>query len=190
MAEFKVHDIDSAPDKAKPLLESSKDDLSMIPNLHGVFAESPPALEAYQRLHGLFEQTSLSATERNVVWLTINVRHNCHYCVPAHTAIAKSQDVDEDIIAALRENRPLNDDKLEALRRFTLAVVEKRGEVTGDDLAAFYDAGYAQEQVLDIVLGVAQKVMSNYTNAIAETPLDDAFKTFEWSPQEKRQAAE
>lgn len=184
MTEFKIHDIDSAPNDAKPLLEKSKAAFGRIPNLHGVMAESPQHLEAYQTLHALFEQTSLSVEERNVVWMAINVHHACHYCVPAHTTIAKSQGVREAVIDALRSGAPLPDDKLEALRTFTIALTEKRGEVSQADLDAFYAAGYGDRQVLDITLGLAQKVLSNYTNHMAQTPLDDFAKPYAWSPAE------
>lgn len=178
MSNFKIHDIDSAPENSKPLLQGSKDSFGIIPNLHGVMAEAPKVLEAYQRLHTLFSETSFNADEVNVVWLAINVEHDCHYCIPAHTGIAKSMNVDDEIINALREEKPLKDTKLNALLNFTLSVVRKRGEVSKDELAEFMDAGYTQQQVLEVILGVSQKIMSNYINHIAETPVDDAFKQF------------
>ncbi|MFU8784687.1 carboxymuconolactone decarboxylase family protein [Aliidiomarina sp.] len=178
MSEYKIHSIDSAPDGSKPLLEGSQKAFGMIPNLHGVMAEAPTVLEAYQKLHQLFTETSLSSDEQNVVWLTINVEHECHYCVPAHTGIAKSMQVSEQVITALRDQTPLEDKKLEALRTFTLAAVRKRGAVNESDLEAFYDAGFTQQQVLEVLLGVSQKVLSNYVNHIAKTPVDEAFKQF------------
>jgi len=156
--------------------------MGMIPNLHGVMAESPQTLDAYQTLTRLFSETSLTAVERNVVWLTINVRHDCHYCVPAHTAIAKSQGVPDAVIDALREDQPLQDEKLEALRVFTLAVVDKRGAVDPADFEAFFAAGYAQRQALDVVTGVAHKVLSNYVNHFADTPVDETFAKYAWTP--------
>lgn len=178
MSEYKIHSIDSAPDGSKPLLEGSQKAFGMIPNLHGVMAEAPTVLEAYQKLHQLFTETSLSSDEQNVVWLTINVEHECHYCVPAHTGIAKSMHVGDEVINALRNKTPLADEKLEALRTFTLAAVRKRGAVNESDLDAFHDAGFTQQQVLEVLLGVSQKVLSNYVNHIAKTPVDEAFKQF------------
>ena len=183
MAKFKIHDIDSAPEASKPLLEASKKGAGFVPNLHGVMAESPQHLEGYKTLHALFEKSSLSVEERNVVWLAINVRHACHYCVPAHTMIAQMQGVSEDIITTLREDRPLENPKLEALRVFTLAVVDKRGVVSEAEFDAFFKAGFAQRQALDVVLGVAQKVMSNYVNHFAQTPVDEVFKSKAWEPR-------
>tara|TARA_R100001129_G_scaffold3196_2_gene3216 strand:- start:10564 stop:10785 length:222 start_codon:yes stop_codon:yes gene_type:complete len=68
--------------------------------------------------------------------------------------------------------------KLQALRIFTEAVLEKRGHVDETDLRPFFEAGYGNRQVLEIILGIAQKTMSNYTNAIAQTPIDEPFEKF------------
>ena len=182
MSEFRIHDQQSAPEESRPLLEQSQKTYGMIPNLHGVLAESPQALKAYQDLHELVLNTSLDDTETNVVWLTINVEHGCHYCVPAHTAIAHSMNVDPAIIEALREQKPLDDPRLEALRTFTLNLVRERGRVTPEQLAAFHEAGYSERQVLDILVAVSQKVMSNYLNHIAGTPVDAPFEKFAWQP--------
>jgi uncharacterized peroxidase-related enzyme len=182
MNSFSIHDENSAPEGSRPLLEGSRESFGMIPNLHGVLAESPQALQAYQDLHELFTQTSLDDTEKNVVWLAINVEHGCHYCVPAHTAIAHSMQVDPAIIEALREEQPLEDPRLEALRSFTLNLVRERGRVTPEQLSAFRAAGYGERQVLDILVAVSQKVLSNYLNHIAETPVDAPFEKFAWQP--------
>ncbi|WP_116770571.1 carboxymuconolactone decarboxylase family protein [Maribacter litoralis] len=181
MTTLKVHDIESAPESSKPLLENSLKAFGMVPGLHGVLASAPKALEGYQVLHQLFTETSFNNDELTVVWQTINVEHACHYCVPAHTGIANMMKVDEAITEALRNETPLADEKLEALRTFTLSVVRNRGNVTQEDLDAFYAVGYGEQQVLEIILGLAQKTISNYTNHIANTPVDDAFKKFEWS---------
>jgi alkylhydroperoxidase family enzyme len=185
MSDFKIYDKDSAPADSKPLLQNSLDAFGMIPGLHGVMAEAPAVLEGYQALHSLFQKTSFDANELTVVWMTINVEHECHYCVPAHTAIAHMMKVDADIIDALRNETPLASDKLEALRTFTLAITRQRGNVTQDQLDAFFAAGYAQQQVLEIILGLAQKVMSNYVNHVAETPVDAPFQKFVWQKTAK-----
>lgn len=180
MTTLKVHNIESAPDESKALLENSQKAYGMIPGLHGVLAASPQLLTAYQQLHELFVNSSFNEDELTVVWQTINVEHNCHYCVPAHTGIAKMMKVDDAIIEALRNETPLEDSKLEALRNMTLSVVRNRGNVSQEDLDAFYAAGYGERQVLDIILGMSQKVISNYTNHIAHTPVDAAFEKFAW----------
>lgn len=181
MTTLKIHNIESAPADAKPLLENSQKAYGMIPGLHGVLAGSPQILQAYQTLHELFTQSSFNEEELTVVWQAINVEHSCHYCVPAHTGIANMMKVDENITEALRNETPLESSKLEALRTMTLAIVKNRGNITQADLDAFYEAGYQEKHVLDIILGLSQKTISNYTNHIANTPVDAAFEKFAWS---------
>lgn len=183
MTTFTLHTNETAPDATQPLFENSLKAFGMIPNLHAVMGESPELLEAYQTVHNLFMKTSLTAEQQTVVWQTINVEHECHYCVPAHTAVAGMMGVDEAISNALRDNKPLPE-KLEILRSFTLKMVRQRGQVGEADVTAFLDAGYSRQNILEVVLGLSQKVMSNYTNHMADTPLDDPFKPFKWSPAE------
>ena len=182
MSHFTLHTMETAPTESKPLFENSIKAFGMVPNLHAVMAESPEHLQGYQVLHDLFQKTSLSVTERNLVWLTINVEHGCHYCVPAHSAIALSQGVESDIVDTLRAGKPLADTRLEALRTFTLQMVRKRGDVSDAELDAFFAAGFTRRHALDVVLGLAQKVMSNYVNHIAKTPVDPPFAKFAWEP--------
>ena len=184
MTEFTLHEKNTAPQGSRPLLENSEQALGMIPGLHAVMAEAPGLLEGYQQLHRLFTETSFDATEQTVVWQTINVEHACHYCVPAHTAIAKMTDVPDEVTEALRNETPLPTAKLEALSDFTLSVVRDRGNVDDDTLQRFLDAGYTKRNLLEVVLGVSQKVMSNYTNHIADTPIDKPFQQFEWRRRE------
>lgn len=181
MTTLKVHTIESAPEASKSLLENSQKAYGMIPGLHGVLAGSPGLLNAYQTLHELFVASSFNEEELTVVWQTINVEHECHYCVPAHTAIAGMMKVDNDITEALRNRTPLANSKLETLRNMTLSMVRNRGNVSQEDLTAFYAAGYGEQQVLDIILGLSQKVISNYTNHIAKTPVDVPFQQFAWT---------
>ena len=178
-----VHDLDSAPDASKPLLENSIKAFGRLPSLHGVMAASPGLLEGYQHLHRLaIEGTAFTPEERTVVWMTVNVANACHYCVPAHTGIAKREKIDDDIVDALRDETPLPV-RLEALRDFTLAVRETHGRPEQGAVDAFFAAGFDERAILDVILIVAQKVMSNFTNAIFDTPTDAAFAPFAWEPK-------
>ena len=183
MSTLKIHSIESSPEGSKALLENSQKAYGMIPGLHGVLAGAPGILEAYQTLHQLFVDSSFNNEELTVVWQTINVAHECHYCVPAHTGIAKMMKVDEKITEALRNSTPLENPKLEALRDMTLSIVRNRGNVEDGEIQAFYTAGYGERQVLEIILGLSQKVISNYTNHIAKTPVDAPFQKFAWKKE-------
>ncbi|WP_339663370.1 carboxymuconolactone decarboxylase family protein [uncultured Polaribacter sp.] len=180
MTTLKIHNLETAPERSKELVAQSLKSNGMIPGLHGVLAGSPELFEAYQTLHKLFTATSFNAEELTVVWQTINVEHECHYCVPAHTAIAGMMKVDQNITEALRNETPLENPKLEALRTLTLIITRNRGHVSQEELTAFYAAGYGEQQVLEIILGLSQKVISNYTNHIANTPVDAPFQAFAW----------
>jgi len=181
MTTLKVHTIESAPEESKALLQDSQKAYGMIPGLHGVLAGAPGILQAYQTLHELFVNSSFNEEELTVVWQTINVEHECHYCVPAHTGIAVMMKVDNDITEALRNRTPLANPKLESLRDMTLVIVRNRGQVSQEQLQGFYAAGYGEQQVLEIILGLSQKVISNYTNHIANTPVDAPFQKFAWT---------
>jgi alkylhydroperoxidase family enzyme len=180
MTEFTHHTIDTAPEGSKELLEASLKNNGRIPGLHAVMADAPGLLATYNFAHQQFMATTLTDEEKTVVWQTANVEQNCHYCVPAHTAIAKMMKVDDAITDALRNETPLPTAKLEALRTFTLNVIRHRGFVSDADTQAFLDAGFTQTNILEVILGTAQKLMSNYTNHFAKTPIDPAFQKFAW----------
>ncbi len=182
MSTFKIHTLETAPEASKPLLDNSVKAFGMVPNLHGVMAESPATLEAYQKLHQLFsEKTIFNAEELTVVWQTINVENGCHYCVPAHTAIAHMMKVDSAITEALRNRESMPNEKLQALHETTLKIVNNRGELSNEDVSAFKNAGYTNQHLLEILLGYSQKILSNYTNHLANTPVDEPFQKFAWS---------
>lgn len=184
MSNFTVHSIETAPQGSKQSLEQSKAQMGMVPNLHAVMADSPAVLEAYKNLHGLFStKTSFGKEEQTVIWQTINVENACHYCVPAHTAIANMQGVDNGITEALRNEQPLADAKLQALREATLAIVKNRGHLSEAEVSSFKNAGYENKHLMEIVLGYSQKIMSNYINHLAETPVDAPFQPFAWSKE-------
>ena len=180
MSNFKIHSVESAPEQSKPILEGAVKQMGRVPGLFGVMAESPNILKAYTQFHQAFSDSSFDADELTVVWQTINVEHECHYCVPAHTGIAHSMKVDPAITEALRNRTALPTEKLQALHDFTLSMVRNRGNVPESEMAAFFEAGYGQQQVLEVILGLSQKVISNYVNRVAKTPVDKVFEQFAW----------
>lgn len=189
MSTFNVHNQESAPENSRPLLAGAQQAFGFVPNLIGTFAESPATLEAYLALGQIFDKSSFSATERQTVILAASRYNECHYCVAAHSVVAGMQKVPADVIEALRNDTPIADARLEALRQFTTAVVDQRGWVSEDEVDAFIAAGFTRAQVLEVVLGVTFKTLSNYTNHIADTPLDDAFAGAALAPVETRQAS-
>ncbi len=183
MTTFTVHTAQSAPEASRPLLEQAEKSLGFVPNLYGIFAESPAMLEAYATLGGIFDRsTSFTPTERQVVLLSAIFENECDYCMAAHSTIAGMQRVPEDVVQALRNGEPIPDARLEALSDFARKVVQERGWVADADVQTFLDAGFTRAQLLEVILGIGMKVLSNYANHIAGTPVDEAFQAHTWTP--------
>lgn len=180
MSNFTIHNLNTVPEGSKETLEKVNKQFGMIPNLLGVLAESPSTLDAYLQLHQLFVNTSFNDEELTVVWQTINVENNCTYCVPAHTGIAHSMKVDPALNEALHNQQPMPNAKLQALHDTTLLMVRNRGFLSDAEQQAFFDAGYGTQQLLEIILGMAQKTISNYSNHVAKTPVDSVYEKFAW----------
>jgi uncharacterized peroxidase-related enzyme len=189
MSIFDIHTKETAQAESAEILATAEKSYGFIPNLLGIFAESPATLKAYRNIGQIFDESSFSPTERQLVILTASRINECLYCMAAHSTVAEMQSVPADVIDAIRNDQPIADSKLEALRTFTTAVVEKRGWVTGDDTEAFLVAGYTRAQILEVILGISFKTLSNYVNHISGTPIDDAFAPKAWTPVEKRLAS-
>lgn len=179
--EFTIHTIETAPTTSKEALQHAKETFRFIPNLEGVLAESPATLKSGMALWDFFETTSFTPIEQQVVYLTANYEHSCGYCMAAHSGLAKMIGMAPVDIEALRAAKPLTDKKLQALRLFTQQMIQARGWVKDREIEDFLAAGYTKQQVLEVILGIAVKIIHNYTNHIAETPLDEEFQPYAWS---------
>jgi uncharacterized peroxidase-related enzyme len=187
---FTLHDTSSAPAASVDILESVQKAWGFVPNLHRVLAESPAALEGYSTLWGIAEKTGFTPKERNIAYLAIIYENECTYCMAGHTNLSRMAKVDSDAIAAVREGRPIKDPKLETLRQFAAKITRQRGFVTEADVSAFKAAGYDNRAVLDLLVLAATKLISNYTNHLAQTPNDAFMKGAEWTaPGKLRPAA-
>ena len=189
MSHFTLHTIESAPSDSVPTLDAARKAFGSIPNLIAVLAESPAAVKGYLTLSSIFDESSFSDTEKQVVILTASRYNECHYCMAAHSTVADMQKVDAEVTNAIRNDLPITDPKLEALRQFTLAVTDKRGWVSDQDYQDFVAAGYDRQQVIEVVLGVTFKTFSNYLNHIADVPVDAMFNPRAWSASENRKAS-
>ncbi len=178
---FKLHDKTSAPEASRSVMEAAEKAFGFIPNLYAVFAESPAAIEAYAAINNALQKCALSPVEQQVVALAVSTENNCSYCVGAHSAIAGMVNMPGDILQQLRNEQLISDHKLEALRLYTQSVVKSRGWVPEEVMDAFLGAGYSTRHILDVLTIVSLKTLSNYTNHLAHTPLDDQFASQQWS---------
>lgn len=184
MTDFTVHTQETAPQGSKEILQGVEQAYGFVPNLMATLAESPAAVEAYATLAGIFDKSEFTSTERQVVLMTNNRLNGCTYCMAAHSAISKMQGVPADVISTLRAGTAFTDTKLEALRTFTSKVVENRGLVSEADTETFIAAGYSKGNILEVILGTSLKTISNYTNHIANTPVDGVFQAETWSAED------
>jgi len=186
MSDYQVHTVETAPEKSRPAMEGIAEKIGFVPNILSVLAESPTALKAYLVLSGTLGEGSLSNAERQVILLTASYENECVYCMAAHTTLAAGQKVDKAVVEAIREGQPIADLKLEALRVFARDVVVKRGRVSSEDVDKVTAAGYTKAQILEVVVGVALKTLTNYSNHIVSPPVDPEFAANEWQHPDKR----
>ncbi|WP_413990264.1 carboxymuconolactone decarboxylase family protein [Labrys okinawensis] len=182
---------DTAPPESGPQIQASIAAFGFFPKLHQILAAAPATYETYNRAFELFQSnTTLSPLEQQIVMMTANFENRCHYCTAGHSMLMKMAKMPVEIIEALREGQPLADPKLEILRSFTRQLIETRGHVGDDMLRLFLEAGYDQRQALEILTGLAAKLISNFTNALAHTELDEPIKALAWThPADRNPAA-
>lgn len=181
MTNYNIHSPETAKGKAAEMLAGAKSKFGFVPNLLGVMAEAPALLEGYTTLSQIYEGTSLNATEKQIVLLATSYTNNCDYCMAAHSVISKMQGVDDSVVNSLRNNESIADSKLEGLRSFAIEMVRSNGNPSSEALERFFAVGYSKQHLLEVILGIGLKILSNYTNHLAQTPLDDNFAAAKWS---------
>ena len=169
----------AAPDAAE-ILRATEKRMGFVPNMYRLMANDPAILTGYMAAYEAFRNTGgFNPAEQETVFLTISRINGCTYCMAAHSMIAdKVSGVPADCLAALRAGRELPDDKLDALARFTAAMVESRGSPGKEAVDAFLDAGYESSHVLAIIVAMACKTFSNTVNQLAGTEVDEAFAPY------------
>lgn len=184
MSRITVHSIESAPEASRPYLEKAKAKNGFVPNLLGVLANAPTAIETYLTVTEINSRSSFTLAEREVVQLTAATNHGCGFCVAGHTAIAYKQgNLPQDLVEGLRQQTTLPDARLEALASFTRAIIRSKGAVNEGELAAFKAAGYGEQQVIEVILGVALATLCNFSNVLADTELNPELAAYRWQQQ-------
>lgn len=178
--------IDNAEPNAKPILDKALEQVGFIPNMYGLMVNSPGLLDTYLHGYKLFrEQSGFTPAEQEIVFLAISYENNCHYCVAAHSMIAdKMSNVPAEATQAIRDGAAIPDAKLQALNVMTTKMVETRGNPSKQDINEFLAAGYSERHALEIVLAIAVKTISNYSNHLFNTPVDDMFSEYAWQQKQ------
>lgn len=171
---------DTAPAESKARIEAVQKANGFVPNLIGTLAHSPQALAFYQEVGKLNNANSLTAQEVEVVQITAAVHNGCDFCVAGHSKIGRLKlDMPIDVLNALRTSTEIeNNEKYQALAKFTVQLIDKRGQVSDDELAAFKNAGYSEQNVLDVVMGVALATLCNYANNVAKNDINPELQAY------------
>jgi AhpD family alkylhydroperoxidase len=152
------------------LFDNLKKGLGMVPNLYATFALSETALATYLALQNA--KSSVSGKTREVVNLVVSQVNECEYCLAAHTMLGKMNGFTDEQIIEIRHGHASFDAKLDALARLTKGIAQNRGHVEQALVEAFFAAGWTKENLVDAIVIIGDKVVSNYLHSITKIPVD------------------
>ncbi|MEU1469856.1 carboxymuconolactone decarboxylase family protein [Streptomyces sp. NPDC005761] len=175
---FPGHTLESAPAAARPAMAAVAQKQGYMPAAVTRLASSPELLNGFLKMSALFESTTLDPLARETLIMTVADRNGCHLCVAMHTARLTALGADAGTIAALREGSLLPDERLEAVRQFTLAVIATSGAVDERTLRTFLAHGYTSRNALEVVLGIGAYTMSTLANRLTDAPIDPQLAEF------------
>jgi uncharacterized peroxidase-related enzyme len=144
--------------------------LGFVPNLYAYYAKNETALGDYLALQN--RKSTLKAKEREVINLVTSQINGCRYCQSAHTVLGKMNGFTDEQVIELRKGYASFDSKLDALVKFTASVVENLGRATEESKEAFFDAGYNEANMIDVVIVVGDKIISNYLHNLTGFEID------------------
>jgi uncharacterized peroxidase-related enzyme len=176
MATLMPQTIESAPQGSKRILQAIQKRNGFISNLMATFASSPTLLNGYVGLDTAWEESSFTAQERQLIFLAASVENRCRYCVAAHATELKGLRVNPEYIQAVRNRDALGDPRLDALVTLTRELVAERGFVAPKTWERFVAAGFNEVALLEVLIGVALKIISNYLDNLSPIAIDAAFR--------------
>jgi alkylhydroperoxidase family enzyme len=181
MSAYRIHTIESAPEKSKAALQDLQKAFGFIPNLVGAMAASPVLISALVPVFHKVHSGSFSEAEVQVVLLTNAVTNSATWPVALHTKLALDAGVTADDVQAIRARRPPKDARFAALSGLARAMIEKRGHLEEGDIATFREAGFGEDLVLELITIVAASAITNYTAGITKPALEAALQPHAWS---------
>jgi AhpD family alkylhydroperoxidase len=170
MTTFNIPARDQVSPANQALFDKLKKGLGMVPNLYATLALSEHALGSYLALQDA--KSSLTGKAREVVNLVVSEVNRCEYCLAAHTVIGKMHGFTDEQVLEIRSGRAGFDPKLDALARLTRSLVSERGHADPALVDAFFAAGWSKENLIDTIVIVGDKTITNYLHAITRVPLD------------------
>jgi AhpD family alkylhydroperoxidase len=170
LTRFAVPTAASVTPANQAIFEQLKKGLSMVPNLYATLAYSDTALGNYLTLQN--GKSALSAKEREVINLVVSQVNQCEYCLAAHTALGGMVGFTPEQIIEIRQGGAPFDAKLDALAKLVKSATLNRGHAEPALLAAFLAAGYSKGQLVDTVMVIGDKIITNYLHALTQVPVD------------------
>ncbi|GAA3783880.1 carboxymuconolactone decarboxylase family protein [Corallibacter vietnamensis] len=170
MTRFNVPARGDVSENNQAIFDNLNKGLGFVPNLYAYFAKNETALGDYLTLQN--RKSTLKTKEREVINLITSQINGCRYCQSAHTALGKMNGFTDDQIIELRKGSASFDTKLDALVKFTASIVENKGRATQESKEAFFDAGYTEANLIDVVMVVGDKIISNYIHNLADFKID------------------
>jgi len=152
------------------LFDNLKKGIGKVPNLYATMAYSENALGAYLALQSA--KTSLKAKEKEVVNLVVSQVNDCEYCLAAHTYIGKLNGFSDDQIIEIRKGGASFDPKLNALAILVKNAVENKGKPQPELIDQFLAAGFTNENLVDVVVLIGDKMITNYLHGFTKVPVD------------------
>ncbi|MGF6667673.1 carboxymuconolactone decarboxylase family protein [Pseudomonas monsensis] len=166
MSRINAISLDTATDATRPVLEGVKKKIGFLPNLFATLAQAPVALETYVQASAILGKTSLSAKEKEAVYLATSQVNGCDYCLAAHTLFAGKAGLSAEDIVAARQG------ELNAYATLARQLTESRGHLNDEQIAAARAAGINDVKIIEVIALVAVQTLTNYLNNIALTDID------------------
>jgi len=170
MRPFNVPTRDEVNEQNQQIFDDLESKLDFVPNIYATYALSEHALSRY--LSFANGKTSLNNKEKEVVNLVVSQVNGCTYCQAAHTAIGKMNGFTEEQTIELRTGEAPFNEKFDALAKLTKAITENRGKISDDLLVNFFDAGYTKENLVDVIVNIGEKAITNFLHNVTEIPVD------------------
>ncbi|MGS0525861.1 carboxymuconolactone decarboxylase family protein [Zobellia nedashkovskayae] len=170
MSKFNVPTREEVSKTNQTIFDNLEKGVGFVPNLFATYAYSENALANYLALSNA--KTSLNAKQKEVVNLAVSQVNECSYCLAAHTAIGKMNGFSDSEILELRAGKASFDNKLNALASFAKNVTENRGAADSSVVENFLNAGWTKENLVDTIVLVGDKTISNYLHKTTDVPVD------------------
>lgn len=169
MSQFIVPTKEQVSPSSQQAFDGLQKALGFVPNLFATMAHSDNGLPRYLGFSGA--KSSLSNKEKEVVNLVVSEVNGCDYCLSAHTVLGKMNGFSDQEILDLRSGKSGNA-KFDALVKLAKEITETKGAVAQGTLDAFFQAGYNQGHVVDVIMQIGDKVVTNYLYSISQIPID------------------